>query len=343
MKFLRISLVTILLIWLVLATYLSFLFLREVSSHELYVLPPFTVIPTEPSEKIITGIEFGDLDKPFYQRITPLINEDWIEIIQISYLEPVDSPHDNLPLRFKEKFDLWPESLQKFTNDHVYQVLIVKGLQSSAQVVRLDHEKFYLILVNELVLSESPNDWATRVEETIFNYESVDENLSLIIENENDPILTLENILLHEIGHIVGDIHGGLSPTWHETEISSLLPFFNKTFQVDYVEFSRRQEEDEIFDALNYYDLNGIRIRFSDYYYLAENLGKTSYPTMYSTQNESELFAEMFYSYVHCVIQKKPYQMTLSKGSGNITLNNGINETRSEYERKFIENLFVLY
>ncbi|MCE9499340.1 MAG: hypothetical protein K8R21_02380, partial [Leptospira sp.] len=72
-----------------------------------------------------------------------------------------------------------------------------------------------------------------------------------------------------------------------------------------------------------------------------KDLGSTSFPTLYSATNPDDHFAESFVSFVHCVLEKKKWELVLSENSKEIfRMKNGIIEDRSEKERVFMDKLF---
>lgn len=95
------------------------------------------------------------------------------------------------------------------------------------------------------------------------------------------------------------------------------------------------------YKALTYYGYPSDKLSYEQYKELAISLDKTPFPTMYGSTSQLEFFAETFYSYVHCVIQNKPYEMSLVEGGNEkeIILN-GVLSDRCKTQREIIAQYF---
>lgn len=231
--------------------------------------------------------------------------------------------YTTLPDQFRPIFDAWPPALKHFADTIIYRVLIVSDLPSSGRILTIEGSDKFVVLIDERTLAMSANDWATQSEETSFHYQDERQRLRVEIEGNDDPILTFENILIHELGHAFGRTLG-ITPDFDYTLDQNTYPFFENTF-ISTVEFERKHSEDLVYNNIIYYGEAQEVLDFEGYYHLVEDLENTSYPTIYSSRNPLEFFADTFYSYVHCVLQSKPYEFIITDSGGSVRkVSNGI-------------------
>lgn len=295
----------------------------------------------------------GELDVSKYLRETNFT--DRIQILDDSYFSKVIDKSINSPVevpdksyeeyiaRFKSYYNQWPDKLKYYADSTIYKVFIVKNLISSAEIISLNDDSAFVILIDEAEIQLEPNEWATNIQKLNFENLTDGYKFKATIESQLDPVLTFENIIIHEIGHAIG-VTSGLTPDFNGSKIlSENFQFFDKTYDKFLVDFEKKNESEKLYESLQYYDedINYGKMEFEDYVSLLESLESTSYPTMYSSQNAIELFAEYFYSYVHCILQNKPYQYEVEypDGASQIFIN-GILEERCNYEKSFIVKLF---
>jgi hypothetical protein len=99
---------------------------------------------------------------------------------------------------------------------------------------------------------------------------------------------------------------------------------------------------------------NQFRLRPEVVYYKTPKLGldsaesaygqlsNTSFPTLYGALSPFEDFAESFVSYVHAVVDKRPWQIRLYRGTElKKTFELCWSEPRCEQKRKFMEQLLA--
>jgi hypothetical protein len=338
---------TILTVWFLIASFFSYLFLRggwEEMKHDKWEA---LTIPEYLKKALVSqqlDIEAKEEELSFHQKIKPLKSSSTLEQIQKAYeydrIEISLDSYEYLQDSFQLLFEKWPTPLKQFSNEHIYRVYVVKNIPSSAGIFQILNTDKFVVIVNEDVIKKEPNYWMTETEKSSFRYTSNIEKLEVIIENDSSPILTLENILIHEIGHAFGVVHRLTTDFDHKLKPYTSFQFYHNSYS-NRIEFEPINKYAGHFKALTFYGYEGDKLSFIDYSELLNDLDKTSFPTMYSSKNELEFFAEMFYSYVHCELQKKPFRYIITDADGKIEeFSNGIKDERCEYERNIIAKYF---
>lgn len=348
MKVLKIVGIVVVVIWLLFTTAATILF-AKISYNNFLIHEATQLMPVFVDEPIT--IENGELqldeffeETPFLERIGDIKEGYLLDAIKYGTgrfeISPPIRSSDEIRKRFADLYANWPEKLKSYCEENIYKVCIVDSLHSSGRAISLEREGVFVILLNSQTLFQPPNVWATNAEVTAIKKDPKSKKrLAVVIENGIDVALTLENILIHEIGHAFG-VSEKLTPNFEAVyEFPSKFPFFTETYDSYRMKPIRKNEDDHHFDKLTYY--SETKMELDDYIDLLERLESTSFPTIYASRNELELFAEIFYSYIHCTIQKKPYQYKiLERGKDPIIFENGISDERCAYERSFIENYF---
>ncbi len=193
------------------------------------------------------------------------------------------------------------------------------------------------IIIDAAVIQKKANDWITFKENSVFSKKETD--LTIRIETEKDN--TIENairyILLHEMGHIISNTYK-ITPDFREKKWEFKHSFFREVW---------RPENKSI------YDNNKFPLRAKITFYAAKEklidldkswkeiyplLKETNFPTLYAATNVQDHFAETFVSYIHCIIDRRPWELTLTKNNEVLfKMNNRIHEM--EIEKEFIRKI----
>lgn len=249
------------------------------------------------------------------------------------------SPTKEIKAVFKNacgEINRWPNGISNFLNQHVAKIFVVKNLKSTARVDFDTELEIFYVFIDSSTFHLSANEWMNKTEFSLI--EDVPKNISLnyIIENSDSAHLTIANILLHEIGHVIGYKYYKV-PNWQTSYTDSKkYPLISKEFKFPENHFIPR-EKNEKFKKLQFY--SDQKINLGEFKDLLFELEKTSFPTLYSTRNGQEYFAELFYSYVHCILQSKPFRIEIIESNEKTIFENGILNERCVYERNKIEEL----
>ena len=236
--------------------------------------------------------------------------------------------------QFGKLYEKWPEGLRKFSEKYILNVFIVKNLGSSGYTFTADDSSF-IIFIDESVLNERPNDF-NRTENNCIQFEGTPFLINHVIEEDlnNLPVYTLENILIHEIGHCVGIVKG-LTPTFdRRIPLPNELNFYKGCYEVNFIELKELNPYRDKFNKLKYYS-NDKKMNCEEYLVVLDDLKNSPFPTTYSTQGQLEFFAEYFYSYIHCIIQKRPFEYRVFNNNKLIkSVRNGI--INQSYEPRYL-------
>jgi len=245
--------------------------------------------------------------------------------------------NEGLINQFKIVYDKWPDGLKRFSENHISNVFIVKNLGSSGYTFTANDSSF-IIFINEDILKERPNDWFNRTEGDCIQNKGSSFLINHLIEDSsnNSPVYTLENILIHEVGHCVGVVEG-LTPTFdRKIRLPNELNFYDGTYDVQLINLELKSPYSEIFTKLKYYSPE--KLTFNEYSLMLDELSNSPFPTTYSTQGQLEFFAEYFYSYIHCILQKRPFEYRFINNNRIIkSVGNGIYNQNNKSRYLLIE------
>jgi hypothetical protein len=200
------------------------------------------------------------------------------------------------------------------------------------------------------------NEWATWKENTPFKTQA-GYRLSAIIENapQDNRKNAFQYTLLHEIGHVIA-IGGNIHPPWNiapnQVKATGGYPFFELSWIAPPSTDGRNDVMTEnryltVFDAAfpqrrNIVFYFGARLNGSDMLPVYDNLQHTNFATLYSTNGPFDDFAEAFANYVHVVLMKKPFEITIYRdGSVARVYKSCWDEARCLQKRQFIEQLLA--
>lgn len=227
--------------------------------------------------------------------------------------------------------DKWPSNVSTYFWNHVAHIYIVDGLYSSGMADCMDDKDTFIIFLNKNILTKSPNTWITETEESSFKYQDEVENLEIKIEESDSTHLTAENIIIHELGHIVS-LNKTLIPDWR-TSLNINHEYCSDEFKLR-LRLDRKSKTDYLFNTITYYANDADKIEFNEYLDLTLLLEQTTYPTLYGATDNVEYFAELFYSHFHCNIQNRPYIITFTTNNYEKTIfQNGLLMPRCEIQK----------
>lgn len=202
------------------------------------------------------------------------------------------------------------------------------------------------IVLDAAVLSrQTANAWATWKENTPFKLQTVYALDARIEEPSNDNRRNaIQYILLHELGHVLA-IGGNLHPMWFvapkDVPATAKYPFFDLSWKID----RTASKYDSLFEAalpqrksVAYYF--GAKLAATEMAGVYDNLEKTNYVSLYGATSPGDDFAEAFASYVHVVLMKRPWQVTITRAGEVVkTFKSCWDEERCAEKRRIIEQL----
>jgi hypothetical protein len=175
------------------------------------------------------------------------------------------------------------------------------------------------IVLDAAVLGRlSANAWATWKEGTPFKprdgYALAARIEAAAGDNRRNAI---QYILLHELGHVLS-IGDTIHPPWdvdpRDVPASVTYPFFNLSWIIDRQANRYAALPDADFPQrrnVAYYF--GPKLDATDMVPTYANLERTNFPSLYAATHPGDDFAEAFASYVHVVLQRRPWQVLIYK------------------------------
>ena len=202
------------------------------------------------------------------------------------------------------------------------------------------------VVLDAAVLNRfTANAWATWKENTPFK-PAGGWALEARIEDaaQDDRRGAIRYILLHELGHVLS-INRGVHPRWDmapkDVPATESFPFFELSWTIDRKESRYASTFDRDFPmrrSIVYY--LGAKLAASDMTGAYASLGRTNFPTLYAATSPGDDFAESFVSYVHTVLMKRPWEITLRKdGKAVKTYRTCWEEPRCAAKRRILEEL----
>jgi len=292
--------------------------------------------------------EIGGLQKPsvpFVERFAPCENTAlrYLQIKRGRWNNVTPIPADTaLWRKFSQLYDRWPEGMKAFAERHVSHIYMVKDLGASGYVITPDDAHF-TILLDERIIGTTPNDWFTAKEQTVFDAGNTSFTLHhrLQSEEKNLPEYTLEAILIHELAHCIG-VQQRITRTFDNMlHPSATKGFFAGAFHIAKVNYTRDQVFEAQFGALKYYSGTTL-LGPEEYVAKVGALRDSPFPTLYSTVNDLEYFAEYFFAYVHCVLHKNPLTYVVYKaGVPVLTADCSIHLEHHDARRAMMDKLLI--
>ena len=175
-----------------------------------------------------------------------------------------------------------------------------------------------LVVLDAGVLATiSGNAWATWKENTPFLWDGVFRLQATIADPADDGrVAGIRYVLLHELGHVLSvgrDFH----PSWDEPVPASLdrYPFAGLSWSAHPQAQQYRPNGANGFaqrERLVYY--LGARLQAEERAPVYRALERTAFPSLYAATSPGDDFAESFASYVHVVLLRQPWRITVTEG-----------------------------
>jgi hypothetical protein len=201
----------------------------------------------------------------------------------------------------------------------------------------------FIALDMDVLARQTANAWATWKENTPF-IANASIKLDAQIENEagDNRKNAIQYILLHELGHIISigeDIH----PRWDGPASSvDKFPFARLSwkFEPGNRKYFSRYDDSSFGERSEVRYYFGPTIAAKRMLSVYEKLLGTNFPTLYAATHPGDDFAESFVTYVHTVMQKRPWEIRMSvDGKIASTYRACWDEKRCAEKRKILEGI----
>jgi hypothetical protein len=265
--------------------------------------------------------------KPLEQRLITCPDElvDYLikDNIDQGYPERPAAAHltDDYLLDIRAALSGLPQGVKRLAEKKLVGICFVRDLGGSAygeSVLDSGGKTIALFLVLDTsVLNRSANAWFTWRENSPFREDPGYRIIAKIEESEDDNRKNaVRFILLHEFGHIIS-IGAGVHPDWRlppSVSTSRNFKFFSLAWVVNRGRYvSRFESEFPLRSKIHYYRGHQTKVSISLAKEMYDQLERTNYPTLYGSTSFYDDFAESFATYVHTVIDKRPFTITIVK------------------------------
>jgi hypothetical protein len=236
----------------------------------------------------------------------------------------------------------FPEKVNEQFNKYVFAIYFVKNLGSSGLtgIIRYNRDPIGgIIFIDTTHLAKSANEWATAKEKTAFSFGS-GEDIKVVLEKEenNTQNNALAFILLHEFGHILATVDQiGPDLSLPKRDFRT-FPYY-KDFWISEIE-SEYDGDIKDRNKIQFYSKNKIPFS-SEGLEVYSDLEDTPFVTLYAATNADDSFAEAYASFVHVVLQGKPYEVHYLNGSEDkVIFENGIARNEGKSQKEFLNKIF---
>lgn len=203
----------------------------------------------------------------------------------------------------------------------------------------------FVVLDAAILARQSANAWATWKENTPFKPAAGYKlDARIAAGSDDNRVNAIQYILLHELGHVLSvgaDIHPPWNISPREVGRGAKYPFFDLSWKID----RKADQYRSLFDAAFPQRANtvyyfGAKLAAADMASTYINLEKTNFPSLYAATRPGDDFAESFASYVHVVLMRRPWQITISHGGAAAYVFGACwEEARCAKKKKILEQL----
>ena len=241
-----------------------------------------------------------------------------------------------------------PPSIRALVDEKLVGIYFVKdlggtGFTDYVHGGRFSSDAGFIALDMDVLARQTANAWATWKENTPFIFDG-SYKLEAQIENEagDNRKNAIQYILLHELVHIIS-IGENIHPRWDGSASSvHKFPFARLTWK--FVPGNRKyvsRYDDSFFGErgeVRYYF--GPTIAVQRMASLYAKLMDTNFPTLSASTHPGDDFAESFVTYVHTMVQKRPWEIRITSG-GNVakTYNSRWEEKRCAEKHRILEGV----
>ncbi|HUF80575.1 MAG TPA: hypothetical protein VMN03_05510 [Burkholderiales bacterium] len=294
------------------------------------------------------------LDKPLADRVAPggpeLVDYLTIDNIANGYPQRPRSPaHDpGFLADVRGAITSMPPPVRKLLERKLLGVLLVEDIGGTGftdEVVDAQGKAVagFIVLDPIVLRAHTANSWITWRENTPFKPSARHQLAARIASGADDNRRqAIQYILLHEFAHVIA-IGARLHPSWavppSEVKSPGDYPYFSLSWRISdgrYASvhddrFTRRK------DIVFYF---GPKLDGADMRSIDEGLERTDFATLYSATHPGDDFAEAFANYLHVVMMRKPFAITIREdGRAVKTYRACWEQARCAAKRRLIEEL----
>jgi hypothetical protein len=217
-----------------------------------------------------------------------------------------------------------PKAVKNLLNDKLVGIFLVDDLGGTGFSDSVYNKKGepiagFILLDASILKNKKANEWASWKEQTPFQKDQHFEIEALIENKENNNRKSaIQYILLHEFGHVVsiGEyFHAAWNIEPNDLADTEAYKFFNQSWVTNRAQNRYDSKFDKLFfsdrtSAVYYF---GAKLKGNQMIDVYNKVEKTDFVTLYATTNPSDDWAESFVTYVHSVLMKKPFQISIKE------------------------------
>ncbi|WP_341865140.1 hypothetical protein [Leptospira neocaledonica] len=222
----------------------------------------------------------------------------------------------------------------------LFRIYVCENLGGSAVsgIIRKDGKSVGgFVILDANTLNRNANDWISYKENSTFQKGNTKIRIRIEEEKQNTKANALRYILLHEFGHIISETEK-IGPSFFSSKRSfANFEFYQGVWKSEKVSYL----DDSVFTIRPQIHFYSESLPLEDNWEkIYPILSQTPLPTLYSATNADDFFADSFVSYVHVVLEKKPWELEILKNNKPIfKMENGIRNDSLQSQRKIIERI----
>ena len=243
-----------------------------------------------------------------------------------------------------------PAEIWKLVGDRLVGVYFVEGLGGTGYTdyvfdAQGRPRQGFVVLDAAVLAPQRANAWATWKENTPFA-PGAGYRLDARIEADGNDNRrnAIQYILLHELGHVLS-IGSDIHPPWNigpkDVASEAKYPFFDLSWAIDRAANKYRSRFDANFPqraSTVYYF--GAKLAAADMAATYARLEHSNFPSLYAATAPGDDFAESFASYVHVVLMRRPWRITIwHEGKAVASLRACWDEPRCADKRRMLEGI----
>lgn len=243
---------------------------------------------------------------------------------------------------FKQVIKEFPAKLKKKMEESLVAVFLVEDLGTSAlteAIKELPKESFMVFDLK--VFQKKANDWCNWKERTPFKEGAWKLDCKIRNQKENGSKEAFQYIFTHELAHVINRADTSLTSFWFDkfddVEIQD-KPFQRISWKKGKSHFDRIDNND-ILNKVVYYNSKKA-LPNSKMNALYQILQDSRFPSLYGTINPWDDFAEAFVITFHTQVLKKPFSVTLRKGSKKVVFKSCIQTGACPQKRELMMSYF---
>ncbi|PJZ68969.1 hypothetical protein CH373_07955 [Leptospira perolatii] len=290
-----------------------------------------------------------DKDAPLKNRVFNLdeIASDFVkEMNEIDGFEDVPTPSKNLDDFVKdiqEVEDSLPPTVLSLAKKQLFRIYVCENLGGTALsgfIYDKNQPVGGFILFDSNVLSRSANEWISYKENSPFALGKTKIQIRIEKGKNDTKSNALRYIFLHELGHIISSTYKIVPDFRSENRSFFHFPFYEGIWSTE-KELVSESSDFSIRSQIKFYT-NSISLD-ENWKKIYPALESSQFPTLYSATNADDFFAESFVSYVHVILDSRPWDLKIFRNNKVVYQStNGIRKPSLEKQRKMIEKILNL-